>query len=1374
MPDQPQPTGTPAAPISSVSGALQRAETLEHEVEQALEAVVERGQRSLAARFGLGFARGTLRVLRAAFILLLVAYFLFGAVLLATRWWVLPRIDEFRPAIERIASQTTGTVITIGQIQAGWNSLNPHFSLEQVRIASRAGHTGLVLPRLEATLSWTSLLRASPSFVWLQVESPELTVRRLADGRFEVAGFEIDPAQPSGDTRLLDWLLRQNRIVITGARLDYVDQRLNDSPRQLQLNHLDLRFESGLTGWSFGLQAVPPPELAAPFDLRGRFTHPPFEAAANYRLWKGEVYAGFDDVDLARLNAWLELPVQLNAARGAARTWIDFDRMQVTRVSSDLALTDVDLRLAPALDPLQLTYVRGRLSQSRRDTGEEFGATGLEFRTRAGLVFGPAQLELKLVAASATQPASADFSANHLALDALSALLPHLPLGASARAAIERHHVSGELADLKAQWRGPLAAPLSYSVKAGFTGLDSRPLEASADQAALPGFSNLSGQIEASQTGGSLKLASRDATLEFPGIFEDPRLAFSELKAALSWSAQPQFEVRIESASARNADAEATASGSWRNTGGAGTVDLAGRVLRLEAAAAHKYIPLVAGANTVTWLAQALRAGRASEGNWRLRGRLADFPFTRPAQGDFRVTAHVAGVELDYVPSGRRDAAGHYVASELWPALKDIDGSLLFDRAALEVRASRAQATGLQLSHVVARIPSLAADARVLAEGKIAGPLEGMVRFTNTSPVGGWLGHFLEGADARGPARLDLKLDIPLAHASDTKVAGTLHLQGNDLVLAGGVPPLTRASGPISFTETSVQSPGVNLGFLGGAGKLEIATQPDSSIVLSAHGRLSAAGLRASSDNVSLTRLLERIQGETRYSAALTLRGSAMTLRADSDLVGLALNLPPPLKKSAAEAWPLRIARLPTVAGGVETDEIRISLATLLDATFERQRRGKQMQMARGSIAVGDTAALPAYGVSLNANLKRFDLDAWLPAIDGLTSLTPSPRRGNAAGGDEFKLDLVALRAREVVVDGKTFDNVVLGASQTPDGSWNANIASDLVSGALNWHPSTATREARLSARFTRLILPDSARADVTKALDSAAPSRLPSIEISADDFAMGTRRLGRLEIAAVNAGAEQGAAWKLQKLSLTNPDAKLNASGQWAPEAGGGPRKMSLALLLEIQNAGGLLDRLGIKGALKGGEGKIEGDLSWRGSPLSVNYPSLDGKLALELGHGQFLKIEPGAARLLSLFSLQSITRRLSLDFRDIFAEGFAFDAIRADATLAAGVLTTRNFHMGSAVATVLIDGSANLRNETQNLHLLVLPDINSASASIALAFANPALGLGSYLAQMVLKDPLAKLFSLEYDVTGTWSDPQVKKLDRSLMTPRPTPTIP
>ncbi|MDO9194799.1 MAG: AsmA-like C-terminal region-containing protein, partial [Undibacterium sp.] len=146
----------------------------------------------------------------------------------------------------------------------------------------------------------------------------------------------------------------------------------------------------------------------------------------------------------------------------------------------------------------------------------------------------------------------------------------------------------------------------------------------------------------------------------------------------------------------------------------------------------------------------------------------------------------------------------------------------------------------------------------------------------------------------------------------------------------------------------------------------------------------------------------------------------------------------------------------------------------------------------------------------------------------------------------------------------------------------------------------------------------------------------------------------------------------------------------------------------------------------------------------------------------GQFLKVDPGAAKLLGVLSMQSLARRLTLDFRDVVSDGFAFDGINATAQIQQGLARTDNFKMRSLNATVLIDGSADIAKETQDLHVAVIPEINAGTASVVYALAvNPVIGLGTFLAQLFLREPLARAFTYEYQVTGPWKDPHVAKFD-------------
>jgi len=46
-----------------------------------------------------------------------------------------------------------------------------------------------------------------------------------------------------------------------------------------------------------------------------------------------------------------------------------------------------------------------------------------------------------------------------------------------------------------------------------------------------------------------------------------------------------------------------------------------------------------------------------------------------------------------------------------------------------------------------------------------------------------------------------------------------------------------------------------------------------------------------------------------------------------------------------------------------------------------------------------------------------------------------------------------------------------------------------------------------------------------------------------------------------------------------------------------------------------------------------------------------------------------------------------------------------------------------------------------------------------------NPAIGLGAFLAQMVLRKPLIAATTQEFTVDGTWADPKVTKVPRRVV---------
>jgi uncharacterized protein YhdP len=267
-------------------------------------------------------------------------------------------------------------------------------------------------------------------------------------------------------------------------------------------------------------------------------------------------------------------------------------------------------------------------------------------------------------------------------------------------------------------------------------------------------------------------------------------------------------------------------------------------------------------------------------------------------------------------------------------------------------------------------------------------------------------------------------------------------------------------------------------------------------------------------------------------------------------------------------------------------------------------------------------------------------------------------------------------------------------------------------------------------------------------------PQELPALEISIEDLLFKGKNIGRFELV----GFPEGQDWRLRRMLVTNPDGNLSGDGIWHQEQNS--IKTQLNLLLDISNAGKILARSGYPNTVKNGSGKLLVNLSWNGQPDEFNYSSLNGTFKLNTGQGQFLKMDPGIGKLLGILSLQALPKRITLDFTDVFSAGFEFDNINGNAIIQNGVMQTDDLHIDGSSAKVTMKGSVNLRDETQKLHVIILPTLGSSVSMLSAFAAGPVVGLGTLIVSKVLGNPLDKLMSFEYNVTGTWSDPNVVKV--------------
>lgn len=1318
----------------------------------------------------------------------------------ALHFVIVPRIAEFRPMLEQQASRLLGVSVRIGGIVARSNGLIPSLELDDVRLFDAQGREVLKLPSVLAALSARSILGFG--LEQLTIDRPELDVRRSKDGRIWIAGFPLSNSD-GVDSAGADWVFSQPELVIRQGTVSWTDEMRNVPT--LALTDVNWVLRNQNRSHSMRLDANPPDHWGERLSLMGVFKQPLLSRrASDWRVWQGQVYAKFSKIDLAQLKLYADLGVDLQQGAGSLRAWVDVVRGAVVGATADLALDDVRVTVSPKLDALSLHGISGRLGAKAVEGGVEVSTQALQFQTTDGLHWPGGNLRLAVFAGDKNKPPRGELVADRMDLAAIAQIADRMPLDAPLRNHLAQLAPRGLVERVVGNWQGPINEPTRFSAKGRAVQLEVAAL--AADTGARPGFKGLDIDFDLTQAGGRASLVMKNGALDLPGIFDEPVMRLDALEGDVQWKLDgAQISLAIPNLRFSNADAQGDLQLKWQTTPQAarfpGVLDLQGNLSRANGARVYRYLPLGIDQPVRDYLREAILTGSASGVKFKVKGNLNDFPFATAKQGDFRIVADVHNATFAYAPAFLLPKD-----SPPWPVLNELSGELVIDRAMLQVKGASAKVVGLpglRVGKADAVVDNLYGGATVSVAVEAQGPLADVLGVVNGSPLSPLMGKALDRATASGPADYKFKLAFPIAAVDRATVRGSIALSGNDMQITPETPRLARARGVIHFSDTGFALVGAQARALGGDVRLEGGMGSPGSAhpvpgikapapqQLRMQGSVTAEGLRQARELGFAAGLAQYANGTSNYTASLGVRAGVAELSINSNLVGMALNLPAPFGKSADAALPLVLetaaVKASLVAGndGVlhVQDQIQLDVGKLASIAFVRDVSGAEARVLRGAIAVGlaadESAPLPTEGVVANVNLAKLDLDAWSEVLSRAAGADLSPvgvATSGASASTSYLPTSVAVRARELMAGGRRLSNVVVGGGR--EGLlWRANLDASEMNGYVEYRQSSGPAAGRLYARLSRLAIAQSAAQEVESALDEQ-PVSIPALDIVVDDFELRGKRLGRVEIDAVNlapgtspAARDLPREWRLNRFNISTPEAALTATGNWTNvNAQAGPlaartikerRRTVLNFKLDINDSGELLNRFGMPGVVRKGVGKVEGQVAWLGSPITLDYPSMSGSFNVNVENGQFLKTDPGIAKLLGVLSLQSLPRRLALDFRDVFSEGFTFDFFRGDVNIAQGIAHTNNLQMKGVSAAVLMEGQADIAKETQNIKVVVVPELNAGSASLAMAYINPVVGLSSFLAQLILRKPLIEAATFELLVDGTWLDPRVTKVD-------------
>lgn len=279
-------------------------------------------------------------------------------------------------------------------------------------------------------------------------------------------------------------------------------------------------------------------------------------------------------------------------------------------------------------------------------------------------------------------------------------------------------------------------------------------------------------------------------------------------------------------------------------------------------------------------------------------------------------------------------------------------------------------------------------------------------------------------------------------------------------------------------------------------------------------------------------------------------------------------------------------------------------------------------------------------------------------------------------------------------------------------------------------------------------------------------PKTLPPLSLAVNDFRYGDMKLGSLALTTVP--TQDGLTVK--QFNLSSPYIRLTATGDWS-----GTEKNSKSHMTGnavSSNVTELLNSWGFESTgLVAKQGNLKFNLNWAGAFFNPAVASMSGTLSLKIGEGRIIHLSDadnaklGFGRMLNILSLQSIPRRLTLNFSDLFEKGYSFDYLRGDFSLQSGNAYTENMGLDGPVAKIEMFGRIGLGAKDLNVTLSVTPYVTSSLPVVATiaSLGNPAVILASFMADKVIGRVVSKATTYTYNVTGSWNNPAWKQVDKN-----------
>ncbi len=875
----------------------------------------------------------------------------------------------------------------------------------------------------------------------------------------------------------------------------------------------------------------------------------------------------------------------------------------------------------------------------------------------------------------------------------------------------------------------------------------------------IPKIENLQGRFSGIGGSGRADISFNQESLDFGPYFKQP-IALERLSSSLYWGNDNQrswFGASHLDVSNQDINSQLALQLIFEQ-GQSPVLSLYGEAQLKDAKQVDKYLPhVVLSDGLVNYLGRAIQGGTSDNVGLLWQGALNQFPYL-DNNGVFEVSARV-------------DEAQYQFHSD-WLPLTDASVDLHFRNASMLITGHSGRLKQLEFESLTTRIDNLMKNPTVVVDVELNQPQSKINDFVFSSVIDNSVGAVLRQLDVKGDVRTKLNIDIPL-DGSVPVVSGNVILNKNDLAINAIDLGVKQVSGDVAFLNGAVTGSNISGVLYQQPVTFDIDTKPMGSEHYGIELDLKAKWHSERIPQSWHAYLDDYLSGSLDWQGRITLKigKEDVSYQANfkSPMQGLELKLPKPLDKFVDQQEALSISTSGDVNGG----QFNLALGSRAEVVADFVTANDRVKVEDLSLIVGRGFAaqdrIVNDGLSIKIDLATLKLDEWQSFVNSI-------EQGQSQDGLLPPLKHIEANVKQLTVLEQKLSNVLLIGTKLDD-NWTIAVNSPEAVGNITIYDDYEQRGIKTD--FQRLVITqgETSTDSTDDKISLERLKKLPLVDFSCESCQIAGAELG--QISFKTAVHEQGIA--INNIKITEDNIDITAEALWGFDEAGEFSQISGKLnSKKLEQA---LKVFGSSSGIKDSGLKSSFELTWRDSIYQPKVDTLNGKIKWKLSEGHITEVSDKGARIFSLFSLDSLRRKLVLDFRDVFVKGIFYNDFKGDFDITNGVAITHNAYMDGIAGGIDVVGSINLDSRELDYYITFTPNLFSNIPVIAgVVTSTPQVFVLAFALTKVL-DPIIDVVSqVNFKLSGNVDEPQFVEVNRKQkkykvpehILPKPIPQLP